>query len=105
LILRTWGAAVLRPYIFLGRWRVADAIVVGLTSEVLRVAQDDRLLVKGRVVGWVAEKRRQDAGVTLADRWGMDPGEWEISEATGGGDRGRSKPRPYKCSERNISAA
>jgi hypothetical protein len=37
LILRTWGAAVLRPY----NATMADAVVARLTAEILRFAQDD----------------------------------------------------------------
>jgi len=40
LILRTWGAAVLRPY----DGSVKDGLAVRLTAEILRFAQDDNVL-------------------------------------------------------------
>jgi hypothetical protein len=39
-IVRTWGAAVLRPYVT----AMADEFSVELTAEILRFAQDDSAL-------------------------------------------------------------
>jgi hypothetical protein len=57
-IVRTWGAAVLRPYTSVN----TEAIAIGLTAEILRFARDDNEITERALVEFFTGEVEQRGG-------------------------------------------